>query len=72
MLVDSKSTPGVITDVMAVLCDSAEKRGNEIKAVVRAWNRAVDYWKAHPQESNAIMAKGVGGSLADPAVFGNW
>ena len=35
---------------LAVLCDSAEKRGNEIKAVVRAWNCAVDYWKAHPQD----------------------
>jgi NitT/TauT family transport system substrate-binding protein len=71
VLVDSKSTPGVITDVMAVLCDTAQKRSNDVKAVVRAWNRAVDYWKAHPEESNAIMAKGVGGWLADPAVFGD-
>jgi NitT/TauT family transport system substrate-binding protein len=69
VLVDSSSTPGVITDVVAVLCDTAEKRGEEIKAVVRAWNRAVEYWKTHPEESNAIMAKGVGGWLADPAVF---
>jgi NitT/TauT family transport system substrate-binding protein len=71
VLVDSSSTPGVITDVAAVLCDTADKRGDEIRAVVRAWNRAVDYWKQHPEESNAIMAKGVGGWLADPAVFGD-
>lgn len=69
VLIDSSATPGVITDVIAVSCDVAEKRAAEIKALVRGWNRAVDYWKQEPAESNAIMAKGVGGWLSDPAVF---
>jgi NitT/TauT family transport system substrate-binding protein len=69
VLVDSSTTPGVITDVMAVQCSTAEKRANDIKAIIRAWNRAVDYWKANPDKANAIMAKGVGGWLSDPLVF---
>ncbi|MGH6883514.1 MAG: ABC transporter substrate-binding protein, partial [Hypericibacter sp.] len=71
VLIDSSTTPGVITDVMAVQCSTAEKRADDIKAIIRAWNRAVDYWKANPDKANAIMAKGVGGWLADPAVFGD-
>jgi NitT/TauT family transport system substrate-binding protein len=69
VLIDSSTTPGVITDVMAVTCDTAQKRAKDIKAIVRAWNRAVEYWKANPDKANAIMAKGVGGWLSDPAVF---
>jgi NitT/TauT family transport system substrate-binding protein len=71
VLIDSSTTPGVITDVMAVQCSTAEKRASDIKAIIRAWNRAVDYWKANPDKANAIMAKGVGGWLSDPAVFGD-
>jgi len=71
VLIDSSTTPGVITDVMAVQCSTAEKRANDVKAIIRAWNRAVDYWKANPDKANAIMAKGVGGWLSDPAVFGD-
>jgi NitT/TauT family transport system substrate-binding protein len=69
ILIDSSKSPGVITDVITVSCDTAEKRKDEIKALVRGWNRAVEYWKAHPDEANAIMAKGVGGWLSDPASF---
>jgi NitT/TauT family transport system substrate-binding protein len=71
VLIDSSTTPGVITDVMAVQCSTAEKRADDIKKIIRAWNKAVDYWKANPDKANAIMAKGVGGWLADPAVFGD-
>ena len=71
VLIDSSTTPGVITDVMAVQCSTAEKRADDIKKIIRAWNKAVDYWKANPDKANAIMAKGVGGWLSDPAVFGD-
>lgn len=71
VLIDSSSTPGVITDVMAVQCSTAEKRADDIRKIVRAWNKAVEYWKANPDKANAIMAKGVGGWLSDPAVFGD-
>jgi NitT/TauT family transport system substrate-binding protein len=69
VLIDSSSTPGVITDVMAVTCEVAKKRGDDIRKIIRAWNRAVEFQKANPEKADAIMAKGVGGWLSDPAAF---
>jgi NitT/TauT family transport system substrate-binding protein len=47
----------------------AKKRADDIKKIIRAWNRAVDYQKANPKKADEIMAKGVGGWLSDPAAF---
>jgi NitT/TauT family transport system substrate-binding protein len=41
----------------------------DIQKVCRAVVKAVDYWKAHPEEANAIMAKAIGGWLKDPQLF---
>jgi NitT/TauT family transport system substrate-binding protein len=70
LLVDSSTTPGLITDVITTTSDYVGKHAKETKAVVDAWNEAVAYVRAHPDESNEIMAKGVGGWLKDPKVFG--
>ena len=40
-----------------------------VQAFVRAWYKALDFAKQHPDEANEIMAKGVGGWLNDPKVF---
>jgi NitT/TauT family transport system substrate-binding protein len=70
LLVDSSTTPGLITDVVTAKTEYVDKHPKETKAVVDAWNEAVAYVRAHPDESNEIMAKGVGGWLKDPKVFG--
>ncbi len=70
LLVDSSTTPGLITDVVTAKTDYVDKHPKETKAVVDAWNEAVAYVRAHPDEANEIMAKGVGGWLKDPKVFG--
>ena len=69
LLIDSSASPGVIIDIIVVRCEVAEKRADDIRAIVRGWNRAIEYWKENPEEANAIMAKGVGGWLEDPAEF---
>jgi NitT/TauT family transport system substrate-binding protein len=69
LLTDSSKNPGLISDVVLASTDVIEKRGDEIKAIYRAWCRAVDFAKSNPDEANAIMAKGVGGWLKDPKVF---
>jgi NitT/TauT family transport system substrate-binding protein len=69
LLIDSSASPGVIIDILVVRCDVAENRADDIKSIVRGWNRAVDYWRENPEKANAIMAKGVGGWLEDPAEF---
>ncbi len=70
ILLTSADKPGLITDVVAVTAETAVAKKDDIAAFVRAWYRAVDFAKSNPDEANAIMAKGVGGWLEDPAVFG--
>ena len=66
VLIDSSSTPGVIVDVVALNCTVIEKQPEDVKALVAGLYKAVQYTKDHPQEAYKIMAKGVGGYLADP------
>lgn len=66
VLIDSSSTPGVIVDVVALSCDVIDKQPDDVKALVSGLYKAVEYTKSHPKEAYAVMAKGVGGYLADP------
>jgi NitT/TauT family transport system substrate-binding protein len=66
VLIDSSSTPGVIVDVVALNCSVIEKQPEDVKALVAGLYKAVKYTQEHPQEAYKIMAKGVGGYLADP------
>ena len=69
LLVDSSTTPGLITDVLIVKTDWANAHKKDVEAIVRAWNEAVAYYREHPDELINIMAKGVGGWLKDPKEF---
>ena len=69
LLVDSSSTPGLITDVAVTTEKTLSERKDDLKAFYRAWVKAVDWQKENEAEADEIMAKGVGGWLKDPAVF---
>ncbi len=69
LLVDSSTSPGLITDVAIATAETTAARKADLAALYRAWVKAVDYQKANPEAADAIMAKGVGGWLDDPAVF---
>ena len=69
LLVDSSTTPGLITDVIIVKTAWASAHQKDVAAIVKSWNEAVAYYRANPDESIAIMAKGVGGWLKDPKEF---
>ncbi len=69
LLVDSSTKPGLITDVAITTPEKLAARKDDFKALARAWYRAVDFANSHPDEANAIMAKGVGGWLKKPEVF---
>ncbi|WP_221793076.1 ABC transporter substrate-binding protein [Oceanobacter mangrovi] len=69
VLIDSAATPGVIVDVVALSCDVIQNQPADVTALVEGIYRAVEYTKEHPQEAYKIMAKGVGGYLADPKDF---
>jgi NitT/TauT family transport system substrate-binding protein len=69
LLVDSSTTPGLITDVIIVKTAWAKAHRKDVEAIVKSWNEAVDDYRANPDASIAIMAKGVGGWLKDPNEF---
>ncbi|MDF0556526.1 ABC transporter substrate-binding protein [Kamptonema sp. UHCC 0994] len=57
VLFTSAKTPGLIPDVIVFRGMVVRERPEDIKAFLRAWFQAVDYWLANPQEGNAIIAK---------------
>ena len=59
VLLTSKDTPGLIADVLLMRKDMVDSNPETCQRIVRAWNKAVDYQKANPDESAAIMAKGL-------------
>ena len=68
-LIDSSQTPGLIVDVVAVTEKTAAVHADELRAFVRAWQRALDFLRTDPAEGYRIMADGVGGWLSDPSEF---
>lgn len=69
LLVDSSTTPGLITDIMVTTNDMLEKNRPAMEGLYRAWSKAIAWQKTNEAEADEIMAKGVGGWLEDPAVF---
>jgi NitT/TauT family transport system substrate-binding protein len=53
----SHQTPGLIPDVLVFSSDVLRDRPQDVKAFIRAWFQAVEYWKANPQEGSALIAK---------------
>jgi NitT/TauT family transport system substrate-binding protein len=69
LLASSKEVPGVIVDVLAVTGEVAKSKEADLKGFARAWYKALDYLEKNPDESYAIMAKGVGGWIEKPEDF---
>ena len=69
VLVDSSTSPGLITDIIVTTEKRLEARTAELQAFYRAWVRAVEWRKANEREADAIMARGVGGWLKEADVF---
>jgi len=53
----SREIPGEIVDVMALRRSMLERRAGEVRRIVRAWFKAQDELKEHPEASAALMAK---------------
>jgi NitT/TauT family transport system substrate-binding protein len=70
LLTDTSERPGAIVDCVVTTTDILHDRQVEFQALGRAWDAAVDYIRAHPDEANAIIARYLGGSLEDRAVVG--
>jgi NitT/TauT family transport system substrate-binding protein len=69
LLTDTTERPGLLGDCLATKPSIFNERKAEFRAVARAWDAAVRYIEAHPDEANEIMARNMGDWLEDPTVF---
>ncbi len=69
VLLDTSTAPGLIIDVLLFSQKVIDQRPDDIKAVVRAYYKALDYLKQNPDDAVKIMAAGVGGFLVNPKDF---
>lgn len=56
LIYSSRETPGLIVDTLTFRTEVVQKRPDDVAAFINGWFAAVDWWKAHPDEGNAIMA----------------
>ena len=65
----TKDAPGYMVDVMIARDSTLSSRRADVKKVMRAWYRALDYIKAHPEASYPPMAEHLSMKMADFAPF---
>lgn len=57
VLFTSQQTPGLMPDVITFQGNIIRDRPEDIRAFIRAWFQAVEYWRINPKEGNAIIGK---------------
>lgn len=60
LLYTAQENAGLISDCFIVTSQALKERPGQIRAMVKSWGDAVDAYNAHPEECQAIIAKGVG------------
>ncbi|QNB48134.1 aliphatic sulfonate ABC transporter substrate-binding protein [Thermanaerosceptrum fracticalcis] len=65
VLASTKEYPGIIVDTVSFRADVVENNPKAMEGFVRAMSKAMDYWKQNKQESEEIMAKGLGMEVKD-------
>jgi len=65
VIADTRTKPGLIVDTVAFRREVIEKRRPDVVNFIRAYFDAFGYWKANPDESNALMAKALGIKLPE-------
>lgn len=72
LLYTARSKPGLISDALAVRSEVLENNPAAVRAMILAWQDALDYMASHPQEAKEILARNVGSSLEElePALAG--
>jgi NitT/TauT family transport system substrate-binding protein len=56
VLVSSADEPGVVVDILSINENYLINNQNTVKKVMKAWFKALDYWKNNQKEANQIMA----------------
>jgi NitT/TauT family transport system substrate-binding protein len=56
-IVSSADYPGLITDILTFRSDFIEAYPETVRAIINAYYKGLDFWKAHPAEAHAIVAR---------------
>ncbi len=56
-LFSSAQAPGLITDVLTFRSEFIERYPETVAAITRAYFRAIEFWKQHPEEADRMVAK---------------
>ena len=56
VLVSTKDEPAIIVDILTVREDIVRDNPAVVGKLLRGWYRAVEYYKAHPEEASGIIA----------------
>lgn len=59
ILITSKETPGLIADVLLMRTETLASDVEACQGLLRAWNKAVEYQKANPDDAATIIAQGL-------------
>jgi len=57
LLLDMGKTPGAVVDTLASSPQFIKSHGEGLKKIVKAWYDALDFYKGHPDEAQAVMAR---------------
>ena len=60
LLYTAGEDPGLISDVLVVRDEVLKSKPGQVLALVKSWDQAVQYYKAHTSEGREIIAKSVG------------
>lgn len=69
ILFDTTNRQDFITDFVIVRKEFLAEHPDDVAGFVKAWYKAIDFYKADPKAAIDIMAQGSGDWLSDPAVF---
>ncbi len=69
ILFDTTNRQDFITDFVIVRKEFLAEHPDDVAGFVKAWYKALEYYKANPDDAISVMAQGSGDWLSDPAVF---
>ena len=70
ILFTTADTPGMIPDVLALQGKVVSDRPDEVRAFLRAWFEAVEFWREHPADAAASIARVTGLPPGDVSLAG--
>ncbi|GHB18328.1 ABC transporter substrate-binding protein [Salinicola rhizosphaerae] len=60
VLYDGSDNPGLISDVLVVRDEVIDSRPGQVLAMVKSWDHAVEHYRAHRKDDQALIASAIG------------